>query len=130
MISVDGRSLWLIAPEELAVLKAFSDRERDFEDLVNLSAVLGSQLDVNYVKQWARRLDDSIGGDEVSDRLQKALARVVRPLSSNRTAQGQLGAGRCDKNPADESLRQKNLCVFIAGRMLRLGVSEALWLNS
>jgi predicted nucleotidyltransferase len=45
-IEIAGRSLWLIAPEDLAILKAFSERPRDYEDLVNLSAVVGADLDV------------------------------------------------------------------------------------
>jgi predicted nucleotidyltransferase len=72
-ISVAGRPLWFIAPEELAVLKAFSDRPRDFEDLVNLSVVVGPKLDVLYIQQWARRLDESLGGNEVSERVENAL---------------------------------------------------------
>ena len=72
-ISVAGRPLWFIAPEELAVLKAFSDRPRDFEDLVNLSVVVGPKLDVLYIQQWARRLDESLGGNEVSERVEDAL---------------------------------------------------------
>jgi predicted nucleotidyltransferase len=72
-ISVTERHFWFIAPEELAVLKAFSDRPRDFEDLVNLSAVVGPKLDVLYIQQWARRLDESLGGNEVSERVENAL---------------------------------------------------------
>jgi hypothetical protein len=73
-IGVAGRSLWFIAPEELAVLKAFSERPRDFEDLVNLSAVVGSRLDVAYIREWAKQLDESIGGNDVTERVERALA--------------------------------------------------------
>lgn len=69
---VEGRSLWFIAPEELALLKAFSDRERDFEDLVALFKHLGKKLDRAYIDQWAHALDESIGGDEVSQRIERA----------------------------------------------------------
>lgn len=77
-ILLAGRSLWFIAPEELAVLKAFSERERDFEDLVNLSSVMGAKLDVAYVLDWAKQLDRSIGGDDVSDRVTRALVAAER----------------------------------------------------
>jgi predicted nucleotidyltransferase len=82
-MSVAGRSLWMITSEDLAVLKAFSDRPRDFEDLVKLSAVVGPTFEVQYVEDWARRLDESMGGDEVSDRLRKALvaARKSAPAT-------------------------------------------------
>jgi len=74
-VEVAGRALWFIAPEDLAVLKAFSERPRDFEDLVNLSAVVGARMDVAYIRRWAKQLDESIGGNDVSERLEKALAQ-------------------------------------------------------
>jgi hypothetical protein len=67
-------ALWVIAPEDLAVLKAFSDRPRDFLDLVTLVTRTKSTLDLDYVEQWARTLDASIGTDEVSERVHKAMA--------------------------------------------------------
>jgi hypothetical protein len=33
-----------------------------------------STLDLDYVEQWARTLDASIGTDEVSERVHKAMA--------------------------------------------------------
>lgn len=74
-VEVAGKSLWFIAPEGLAILKAFSERPRDFEDLVSLSAVVGAKMDVAYVRRWARMLDDSIGGNDVSERVERALAQ-------------------------------------------------------
>jgi hypothetical protein len=71
---IAGRALWVIAPEELAVLKAFSDRPRDFLDLVTLVKRTKAKLDLGYVEEWARTLDASIGTDEVSERVRKALA--------------------------------------------------------
>ena len=46
-----GREVWLASAEDVAVLKAFSDRPRDLEDLVSLLAL--STFDVDYVKHWA-----------------------------------------------------------------------------
>jgi len=74
----DGeRKLWLISAEDLAILKAFSDRERDFEDLVQVLRVQKGTLDMEYIEQWARMLDSSIESDEVTRRLQRAVARSV-----------------------------------------------------
>ena len=72
-ITVDGHQLWLISPDDLAVLKAFSDRERDFEDLVMLLRVRGESLDLDYVRDWAAKLDESIGSDEVTRRFERAV---------------------------------------------------------
>lgn len=70
---IAGRTLWVIAPEDLAILKAFSDRPRDFLDLVTLLNRTKAQLDLSYVEEWARTLDASIGTDEVSERVHRAL---------------------------------------------------------
>lgn len=72
-LPIEGRPLWFVAPEDLALLKAFSDRERDFDDLVSLFVHLGSKLDMAHVNRWAQALDESIGSDEVSERVRRAL---------------------------------------------------------
>ena len=79
-IDVFGQRLWVTAPEELFLLKAFSDRPRDFEDLVGLASVGKLALDVDYIEGWAERLDRSIGTHEVTERVKEALARANRPL--------------------------------------------------
>lgn len=62
-----GRSLWFVSATELAALKAFSDRARDFDDL---SALLrSSTVNQDAVDRWARQLDESIGTNEVSERV-------------------------------------------------------------
>ena len=78
-LPVEGHTLWFIAPEDLALLKAFSERERDFEDLVALFRHAAKKLDIAYINQWAQVLDESIGGDDVSQRIQRA-----RQLASRR----------------------------------------------
>jgi len=68
----------MIAPEDLVVLKLFSERGRDFDDVVTLVRDLGSALNLEYVQRWARMLDESIGGDDVSERVRAAKARTRR----------------------------------------------------
>ncbi len=77
-LPLEGRTLWFIAPEDLALLKAFSERERDFEDLVALFRHAGKRLDGAYIDQWAHALDESIGGDDVSQRIQRARKLATR----------------------------------------------------
>ena len=62
-IKVLGKKLWVTAPEELFLLKAFSDRARDFEDLVGLASISQLKLDLGYIETWAGRLDESIGSE-------------------------------------------------------------------
>ena len=77
-IEVFDTKLWVTAPEGLFLLKAFSDRARDFEDLVALASLTKLQLDVSYIEHWAERLDQSIGSDEVTERVKQALAKARR----------------------------------------------------
>jgi hypothetical protein len=60
------------------LLKAFSERARDFEDLVSLASLPDLKLDLGYIEQWAARLDQSIGTDEVTERVRQALAKAKR----------------------------------------------------
>jgi hypothetical protein len=57
------------------LLKAFSERARDFEDIVGPASLPKLQLDLKYIQEWEKRLDDSIGGDEVTERVREALAQ-------------------------------------------------------
>lgn len=83
-VKVQGRVRWTAAAEDLVVLKAFSDRPRDTEDLMKLIAVGGQQLDMPYIENWARELDRSMGGDEVTERLKHAQRAAVRRTRGKR----------------------------------------------
>ena len=76
-VTIDANELWMISPENLVLLKAFSDRERDFEDLVMLYGNVRS-LDQKYIDEWSRALDQSIGTTEVEERIERARARSER----------------------------------------------------
>lgn len=77
-VPVNEQERWTISPEDLAVLKAFSDRERDHSDLAKLIAVAKPALDLDYVERWARDLDRGMGGDEVTGRLRQARATAAK----------------------------------------------------
>ena len=77
-VTLEGRDVWLISPEDLILLKAFSERERDFEDLVTLYRHSGSKLDKPYIEKWASSLDESIGSDEVTERIKRAQQRSLK----------------------------------------------------
>lgn len=68
--------VWLARADELAVLKMYSDRRRDFDDLVAL--LTEADIDADYLRSWASQLDASIGSDEVSERLNRALSEARR----------------------------------------------------
>lgn len=72
-LQIFDRTVWVIAPDDLFVLKAFSERPRDYEDLVSLARLPRIRLDVAYIERWAKTLDESSGGNEVSERVRRAL---------------------------------------------------------
>jgi hypothetical protein len=54
---------------------------------MKLIAVGGRKLDMPYIEKWARELDRSMGGDEVTERLTRArheAARRVPPRTPRR----------------------------------------------
>lgn len=75
-VTAAGRDLWFASAEDLALLKAFSDRPRDHDDLVALVSISEPPLDEGYLKRWTTLLDESIGGTEVSDRIMEARRRA------------------------------------------------------
>lgn len=75
-LAFDDKTLWLCSPEDLVVLKAFSNQERDFEDLATLVTRLGRTLDAPYIDRWARQLDEGLGSDEVRERIRRARTRI------------------------------------------------------
>jgi predicted nucleotidyltransferase len=82
-VKVQGKIRWTAAVEDIAVLKAFADRARDHEDLTKLIAIGGNKLDMAYIETWARELDRSIGGDDVTERLKRARHEAARRVPPN-----------------------------------------------
>ena len=74
--SLGDLDVWLAGANEVAILKAYSDRPRDFDDLVRLLEHGG--VDANELMGWARKLDASIGTDEVTARVRLAMETVRR----------------------------------------------------
>ena len=77
-ITLDGRSLWVIAPEDLILLKLLAARPRDLLDVADILFTQG-HLDETYLRQWAKSLD-------IADRLEKALTDArseQQPASTN-----------------------------------------------
>jgi MoxR-like ATPase len=72
-IEVFERKLWVTAPDELFILKAFSERARDFDDIVSLAALPQLGLNLDYIREWAKKLDGSVGSEDVSERVRRAL---------------------------------------------------------
>jgi hypothetical protein len=68
--------VWLARADELAILKMYSDRGGDFDDLVAL--ISEAEVDVAYLRDWAKKLDASIGSNEVSERLSRAVDKTER----------------------------------------------------
>jgi predicted nucleotidyltransferase len=66
-LQINGYEAWLVSPEDLILLKLLANRPRDLADVGDVIFMQG-QLDTNYMRRWAGRLD-------VADRLEMALKR-------------------------------------------------------
>jgi hypothetical protein len=51
----DQRSIWIVSPEDLILLKLIANRPRDLIDVADILFVQG-QLDESYMTHWAERL--------------------------------------------------------------------------
>lgn len=60
-----GRSIKVVSPEDLILLKLLASRPRDLGDIQDILFTQGS-LDITYMRQWAQRLG-------IADALEKAL---------------------------------------------------------
>jgi hypothetical protein len=50
---------------------------------MKLIAVGGRKLDMPYIENWARELDRSLGGDEVTERLKRARNEAARRIPAS-----------------------------------------------
>lgn len=53
---IDNKPVWVVAPEDLILLKLKAGRPRDFEDVISVVLRQGNKLDAEYMKNWAKRL--------------------------------------------------------------------------
>lgn len=64
-VTVGDRSLWVVTPEDLILLKLLASRPRDLLDVADILFTQG-QLDESYMRTWAKSLG-------ITDRLEQAL---------------------------------------------------------
>jgi hypothetical protein len=55
-VPVAGRTLWLVAPDDLILMKLKAGRPRDFEDALTVLMAQRGSLDEGYLSDWAARL--------------------------------------------------------------------------
>lgn len=70
---VEGRDLWFLSPESLAVFKLLYFRTKDIADLQRLIAVQGSRLDTGFVRETVAGM---LGEDDERIREWDALVRA------------------------------------------------------
>jgi predicted nucleotidyltransferase len=54
-VEVEGRTIWLVSPEDLVLLKLLAARPRDLVDVSDVLFMQG-QLDLKYMRKWADEL--------------------------------------------------------------------------
>jgi len=54
--SVDGRTIWVVSPEDFILQKLKAGRPHDFDDVIPFFTRLRGALDHDYLNSWAGRL--------------------------------------------------------------------------
>jgi hypothetical protein len=65
-VEAEARTIWLVSPEDVVLLKLLAGRPRDLGDVSDVLFMQG-QLDVRYMRRWAGRLG-------IADELENKLA--------------------------------------------------------
>lgn len=65
-VAIGDRSLWVVTPEDLILLKLLASRPRDLLDVADIQFTQG-ELDESYMRTWAQSLG-------IADRLERALS--------------------------------------------------------
>jgi hypothetical protein len=71
----DGRQVRLCSAEDLIIHKALAGRPQDVVDIEGIVARQGAALDVAYVRQWLRALEDLSDDPQVPARFEAIWAR-------------------------------------------------------
>jgi predicted nucleotidyltransferase len=53
---IDNKPVWVVGPEDLILLNLKAGRPRDFEDVISVVLRQGEKMDIEYMKEWAKRL--------------------------------------------------------------------------
>ena len=56
-VTLYGKATWLVAPEDLALMKLLAGREKDWPDAAGIMKRQHRQLDADYMTRRAKRLD-------------------------------------------------------------------------
>jgi predicted nucleotidyltransferase len=72
-ISLDGHTIWFVAPDDLILMKLKAGRPRDFEDAMVVLVAQRDSMDEAHMTEWARRTG-------VSDELSYVLGEASPPL--------------------------------------------------
>lgn len=58
-VQLEQRSIWVCSPEDIILLKLFSPRDKDREDIRMLMQLRKDRLDTAYIADWSTRLGTS-----------------------------------------------------------------------
>lgn len=72
-INLGGILLRLCSAEDLVIMKAFANRERDWSDIDGILIRQQDNMDVTYAMEQIRILDEAKPGEGIADRLEELL---------------------------------------------------------
>lgn len=73
---LDGTFVRVASPEDLIVMKVLAGRPKDADDVLAILEAQAGQLDLPYIRQVLRALEDSLGQSDLCPGFERALARI------------------------------------------------------
>ncbi len=72
---IDNLKIKLISPEDLIIHKIASTRAKDYEDLKGIIQRQKKKIDVTYIQEWLKKLDE-VGGDKLLQSFNRLLSKA------------------------------------------------------
>lgn len=75
-VELGGTSIPVISPEDLVVTKILAGRPKDIDDVQSVLHAQAGQLDLGWIREVLRMLQDALGQSDLLPRLESELARI------------------------------------------------------
>jgi hypothetical protein len=75
---IEGTTVPVASAEDIIVMKLLAGRPKDVEDVVAIAAAQGERLDIAYIRQTLRELEQALSQSDLVPAFEQALARSRR----------------------------------------------------
>ena len=75
-VTIGGRAIPVISPEDLVVTKVLAGRPKDVEDVRGILAERAAEMDLPHIREMLRLLEDALGQSDLLPLFETELRRV------------------------------------------------------